>query len=84
MPLSTVSAWLKRIGLGKRSRRKALEPANRYELSSPGQLIHVDVKRLGRISARGAGHRVTGKRRSQFEVRDGSTRRQVTGHEFFR
>jgi transposase InsO family protein len=82
MPLSTVSAWLKRIGLGKRSRLEPPEPPNRYELSRPGQLVHVDVKRLGRISVRGAGHRVTGNRRSQFKVGDGATRRQITGHEF--
>ena len=50
MPLSTVSAWLKRIGLGKRSRLEPPEPPNRYELARPGQLVHVDVKKLGRIS----------------------------------
>ena len=66
MPLSTVSAWLKRIGLGKRSRLEPPEPPNRYELARPGQLVHVDIKKLGRISVRGAGHRVTGNRRSQF------------------
>jgi transposase InsO family protein len=82
MPLSTVSVWLKRIGLGKRSRLEPPEPPNRYELSSPGKLVHVDVKRLGRISARGAGHRVTGNRRSQFKVRAGGARRQITGYEF--
>jgi transposase InsO family protein len=82
LPISTVSVWLKRIGLGKRSRLEPPEPPNRYELPRPGQLVHVDVKRLGRISARGAGHRVTGNRRSQFKVRDGGTRRQITGYEF--
>jgi transposase InsO family protein len=82
LPLSTVSAWLKRIGLGKRSRLEPPEPPNRYELSRPGELVHVDVKKLGRISVRGAGHRVTGNRRSQFKVRDGDTRKHVTGFEF--
>ncbi len=67
IPLSTVSAWLKRIGLGKRSRLEPPEPPNRYELARPGQLVHVDVKKLGRISVRGAGHRVTANRRSQFQ-----------------
>jgi transposase InsO family protein len=82
MPISTVSAWLKRIGLGKRSRLEPPEPPNRYELARPGQLVHVDVKRLGRIGVRGAGHRFTGHRRSQFKVRAGAARRQVTGFEF--
>jgi len=82
IPLSTVSAWLKRIGLGKRSRLAPPEPPNRYELARPGQLVHVDVKRLGRISTRGAGHRVTGHRRSQFKLGERGARRQVTGYEF--
>jgi transposase InsO family protein len=60
MALSTVSRWLRRIGLGKRSALAPPEPPNRYERKRPGELIHVDVKKLGRI-ARGAGHRVTGK-----------------------
>jgi transposase InsO family protein len=82
MPISTVSAWLRRIGLGKRSRLEPPEPPNRYELARPGQLVHVDVKRLGRISVRGAGHRVTGNRRSQFKLRDRGSRNRVTGWEF--
>jgi transposase InsO family protein len=55
---------LKRIGLGKLSRLEPLEPPNRYERDRPGELIHIDVKKLVRIE-RGAGHRVTGKRTSQ-------------------
>ena len=82
MPISTVSAWLRRIGLGKRSRLEPPEPPNRYELPRPGQLVHVDVKKLGRISVRGAGHRVTGNRRSQFKVRSRGPSRQITGWEF--
>ena len=62
LPLSTVSLWLKRIGLGKRSRLEPPEPPNRYERRHPGELVHVDIKMLGRI--RGAGHRVTGSRAS--------------------
>jgi len=62
MACSTVSAILKRIGLGKLSRLEPLEPPNRYEKRAPGELIHIDVKKLGRIGARGAGHRVTGRR----------------------
>ena len=63
MPLSTVSAVLGRIGLGKLSRVEPPEPPNRYERRHPGELLHVDVKKLGCI--RGAGHRVTGQRTSQ-------------------
>ena len=61
MPLSTVSGILTRIGLGKRSRLEPPEPPNRYQRRHPGELIHIDVKKLGRIE-RGAGHRVTGNR----------------------
>jgi transposase len=64
MALSTVSRWLKRIGLGKRSRLEPPEPPNRYERKRAGELIHVDVKKLGRILR--PGHRVTGNRRDRF------------------
>jgi transposase InsO family protein len=66
LALSTVSVWLKRLGLGKRSRLEPPEPPNRYERRHPGELVHVDIKQLGRISARGAGHRMVGHRRSQI------------------
>jgi len=59
MALSTVSAVLGRIGLGKLSRLDPPEPPNRYERRAPGELLHIDIKKLGRI--RGAGHRITGK-----------------------
>ena len=77
MPLSTVSGILTRIGLGRISRLEPLEPPNRYERARPGELIHIDVKKLGRIN--GAGHRVTGVRRRQ-----GSTNHAArsTGWEF--
>jgi transposase InsO family protein len=58
MALSTVSGILLRIGMGKLG-RLGLEPAQRYERARPGELIHIDVKKLGRIVG-GAGHRVTG------------------------
>jgi len=61
MALSTVSGILQRIGLGKLSRLEPPEPPNRYERSRPGELVHIDVKKLGRIG-KGAGHRVTGNR----------------------
>jgi transposase InsO family protein len=63
MALSTVSAILKRIGLGKRSRLAPPEPPNRYERRHPGEPVHVDVKKLGRFEA--AGHRVTGSKRGR-------------------
>src|SRR4051794_39721433 len=58
MPLSTVSGILTRIGMGRLG-RLGLEPAERYERERPGELIHIDVKKLGRIQ-RGAGKRITG------------------------
>jgi transposase len=61
MPLSTVSTVLQRIGLGKLSRLEPLEPPNRYERRRPGELLHIDVKKLGRIGV--PGHRVHGDRR---------------------
>ncbi len=75
MPTSTVSAVLKRIGLGKLSRLEPTEPIRRYERSRPGELIHIDVKKLGRISAKGAGHRVTGKRNTEIKRRKGGALR---------
>jgi transposase InsO family protein len=62
MALSTVSGILKEIGLGKLWRLEPAEPPNRYERRHPGELVHVDIKRLGRIGWRGAGHRATGNR----------------------
>jgi transposase InsO family protein len=59
MAHSTVSGILTRTGLGKLG-RLGLEPAQRYERARPGELIHIDVKKLGRIH-QGAGHRFTGK-----------------------
>jgi transposase InsO family protein len=58
MPVSTVSGILTRIGLGKLG-RLGLEPAVRYERQRPGELIHIDVKKLGRIAR--PGHRVLGR-----------------------
>jgi transposase InsO family protein len=60
MALSTVSAVLARIGMGRLG-RLGLEPARRYERARPGELIHIDVKKLGRIQD-GAGKRVTGRK----------------------
>jgi transposase InsO family protein len=80
MPPSTVSAVLTRIGLGKRSRLEPLEPANRYERKRPGELLHIDVKKLGRI--RGVGHRITGNRASQGPTRINGRQTGIAGWEF--
>jgi transposase InsO family protein len=73
LALSTVSRWLARIGLGRLSRLEPPEPPNRYERKRAGELIHVDVKKLGRIH--GVGHRITGSRISQKKMR--RHRRQI-------
>ena len=57
-PLSTVSGILTRIGMGRLG-RLGLESVERYERARPGELIHIDVKKLGRIVG-GAGKRVFG------------------------
>ena len=72
MALSTVSGILTRIGMGKLG-RLGLEPAVRYERARPGELIHVDVKKLGRIHD-GAGHRVNSRQRQR-----NLTRRDAAG-----
>jgi transposase InsO family protein len=80
MALSTVSRWLAKIGLGKRSRLSPPEPPNRYERKRPGELIHVDVKKLGRIN--GVGHRISGSRASQSKGRHQGRRSGALGWEF--
>jgi transposase InsO family protein len=82
MPLSTVSGILTRIGMGRLG-RLGLEPAVRYERSRPGELVHVDVKKLGRIVG-GAGWRVRGGPQHYnrtFTDNDGH-RRTTVGYEF--
>jgi transposase InsO family protein len=83
MPCSTISAILKRHGMGKLG-RLGLEPAVRYERERPGELIHIDVKKLGRIHG-GAGKRITGGiKRNPYKARidaDG-VRRQQTGWDY--
>jgi transposase InsO family protein len=74
MALSTVSGILTDIGLGKLSRLGPPEPPNRYERSRPGELIHIDIKKLGRIGKNGPGHRVRGTRQG--------TRSRGAGWEF--
>jgi transposase InsO family protein len=74
MPLSTVSAVLKRNGVGRLG-RLGLEPAVRYERSRPGELVHIDVKKLGRFQA--AGKRVGFRPGGQGRPR----RRDANGHD---
>jgi transposase InsO family protein len=74
MALSTVSAVLRREGLGKRSRLDPPEPVNRYERTRPGELVHIDVKKLGRIEG-GPGKRILGRR----GARRGPTRTDAAG-----
>ena len=57
MPLSTVSAVLKREGMGRLG-RLGLEPAQAFEVSEPGEVIHLDTKKLGRFKR--PGHRASG------------------------
>jgi transposase InsO family protein len=78
MALSTVSAVLRRAGIGKLSQLDPLEPPNRYEHERPGDLLHVDIKKLGRILS--PGHRMTGDRRSQKKI--GPKRLGAAGWEF--
>jgi transposase InsO family protein len=67
LPLSTVSAVCNRLGMGKLG-RLGLQPAVRYERARPGELIHIDVKKLGRIQG-GAGKRVRDGRRQHYNPR---------------
>ena len=83
MATSTVSAVLARIGLGKLSRLSPPEPVRRYERQHPGELIHIDIKKLGRIVG-GAGHRVIGRpgqRRIPTKTDGSGVRRNQAGWE---
>ncbi len=84
MPISTVSAVLMREGLGKRSRLAPAEPPNRYERRHPGELVHIDIKKLARIVV--PGHAVTGNRRQHAPRRTGhgvqGFKQGTAGHEF--
>lgn len=61
MPLSTVGLVLRRVGLGKLRNLEPEEPPNRYERRHPGELLHIDVKKVGRFNR--PGHRAHGDRR---------------------
>jgi transposase InsO family protein len=78
MPISTVSGILARIGMGRLG-RLGLAPAQRYQRARPGELIHIDVKKLGRIQG-GAGKRVRDGLRQHYNTRltDKAGRRRNT------
>ena len=59
LPLPTVVTMLRRLGLNRLPALAPPEPVVRYERARPGELLHVDIKKLGRI--RGIGHRITGR-----------------------
>lgn len=63
MPRSTVSAVLKRAGLSRLGNLDPPSPVVRYEREAPGDLVHLDIKKLGRIAK--IGHRITGDRRDR-------------------
>lgn len=58
LPISTVGDVLRRHGLGRLPPLTPRPPVVRYERARPGELLHIDAKRLGRIA--GLGHRITG------------------------
>jgi len=64
---ATVSRVLRRLGLSRLRDLEPAEPVRRYERASPGELIHIDIKKLGRFER--VGHRITGDRRGQSNSR---------------
>ena len=64
---ATVSRILRRLGLNRLSALEPAAPIRRYERERPGEMIHLDIKKLGRID--GIGHRITGDRRGQSNRR---------------
>ena len=64
---ATVSRILKRLGLNRISALELIEPARRYERAKPGEMIHIDIKKLGRFNK--VGHRITGDRTGQSNNR---------------
>jgi len=64
---ATVSRILRRLGLNRIEALEPAEPVRRYERQHPGELIHIDIKKLGRFDR--VGHRITGDRRGQSNSR---------------
>ncbi|HEX9108550.1 MAG TPA: IS481 family transposase [Longimicrobiales bacterium] len=67
LPRSTVGAELRRIGLGRLPRVAPPQPVRRYEKEKPGELVHLDTKKLGRFHQ--VGHRIHGDRHSSRRSR---------------
>jgi hypothetical protein len=74
---ATVSRILQRLGLKRLSALEPAEPVRRYKREHPGEMIHIDIKKLSRID--GIGHRISGDRRGQSNRR---SRGQGLGWEF--
>ena len=64
---ATVSRVLRRLGLNKLKALEPAEPIRRYERKHPGEILHIDIKKLGRFSR--TGHRITGDRKGQSSTR---------------
>lgn len=64
---ATVSRVLRRLGLNRLSALEPAEPVRRYEREKPGEMIHIDIKKLGRFNT--IGHRMTGVRTEQSRSR---------------
>jgi transposase InsO family protein len=64
---ATVSRILKRLGLNRLSALEPAEPVRRYERQHPGEIIHIDIKKLGRFNS--IGHRISGDRTGQSNSR---------------
>ena len=71
VPRSTVARWLQRLGLGRLRQLAPPEPIRRYQKDVPGELVHLDTKKLSKID--GVGHRIHG---------DRSRRRRGIGWEY--
>ena len=64
---ATISRILKRLGLNRLSALEPAEPIRRYERATPGEIVHIDIKKLGKFNR--IGHRVTGERTGQSKSR---------------
>jgi transposase InsO family protein len=64
---ATVSRVLKRLGLNRLSALEPAEPIRRYERAAPGEIVHIDIKKLGKFNR--IGHRITGDRTGQSKTR---------------
>src|SRR5690348_2211770 len=63
---ATVSRILKRLGLNRWSALEPAQPVRRYERAAPGEIIHIDIKKLGKFNR--VGHRITGDRSEERRV----------------